>query len=237
MHIGGNPRSPLLSGVLPGSSPPGSRGHSSHTVSDARHAFNNRDVEATRALHQAKNASSADADDHLERHSLASSEYLKASVFGGLDGIVTIFAIVAGCVGAQLTPAKVIVIGIGNLFADALSMGFGEYVSAAAEADFIAAERAREEWEVENCPEEEKKEMEDIYTGRYGFTDEDAKTMVNVTYKYPTFFINHMMVEELGLMISPDGPSPKNRGRNFPILPCRPAKHDCIFNFFYFTEK
>lgn len=61
-------------------------------------------------------------------------------------GIVTIFAIVAGCVGANLHPSKVVIIGIGNLLADAISMGFGEFVSSAAEDDFVKSERDREEW-------------------------------------------------------------------------------------------
>lgn len=71
---------------------------------------------------------------------LCSSELVAAA------GIVTIFAIVAGCVGANLHPSKVVIIGIGNLLADAISMGFGEFVSSAAEEDFIKSEREREEW-------------------------------------------------------------------------------------------
>lgn len=63
---------------------------------------------------------------HTEHHTNASSDYLKALVFGGLDGIVTLFAIVAGCVGAHLTPMQTIIVGTGNLLADAVSMGFGE---------------------------------------------------------------------------------------------------------------
>lgn len=64
--------------------------------------------------------------EHKEEHAAASGEGIKAFIFGGLDGIVTIFAIVAGCVGAKITPGQVIVVGVGNLFADAFSMGFGE---------------------------------------------------------------------------------------------------------------
>lgn len=63
---------------------------------------------------------------HAEGHVSTSSEYLKCLVFGGLDGIVTIFAIVAGCVGAHLSPIQTLVVGVGNLLADATSMGFGE---------------------------------------------------------------------------------------------------------------
>jgi vacuolar iron transporter family protein len=63
---------------------------------------------------------------HKEHHTNTSSEYIKAIVFGGLDGIVTLFAIVAGCVGAHLSPIQTIIVGLCNLLADAVSMGFGE---------------------------------------------------------------------------------------------------------------
>lgn len=59
---------------------------------------------------------------------------------------MTIFAIVAGCVGADLLPAKVVIVGLGNLLADAISMGFGEFVSSSAEKDYVQSERDREEW-------------------------------------------------------------------------------------------
>ncbi|CDJ59224.1 integral membrane protein, putative [Eimeria maxima] len=186
----------------------------------ARLAYKTRDVDATRQVkrageahqhtHQQKAYDELSCS-HTESHKKTSSDYLKAIVFGGLDGIVTIFAIVAGCVGANLHPSKVVIIGIGNLLADAISMGFGEFVSSAAEEDFVKSEREREEWEIENCPNEEKQEMVEIYRDRYGFTDEDADCLVNITFKYREFFVQHMMVEELGLMAN-EGPSPIRRG-------------------------
>ncbi|KAL8273836.1 hypothetical protein Esti_002159 [Eimeria stiedai] len=178
----------------------------------ARLAFITRDIDATRqaAAHRQNHYDEAPGV-HNEPHKKTSSDYLKAIVFGGLDGIVTIFAIVAGCVGANLHPSKVVIIGIGNLLADAISMGFGEFVSSAAEDDFVKSERDREEWEIENCPDEEKQEMMEIYRDRYGFSDEDAESLVNISFKYREFFVRHMMVEELGLMAT-DGPSPLRRG-------------------------
>lgn len=65
--------------------------------------------------------------------------------------------------------------------------------------------------EIENCPDEEKQEMIEIYRDRYGFTEEDADSLVNITFKYREFFVRHMMVEELGLMAT-EGPSPLRRG-------------------------
>lgn len=66
--------------------------------------------------------------------------------------------------------------------------------------------------EVENCPEEEKNEMVEIYTEKYGFSRADAQSMVDITFKYKQFFVQHMMVEELGLMYGYDEPTPMKRG-------------------------
>lgn len=145
--------------------------------------------------------------DHSEYHKGASGEYLKIIVFGGLDGIVTIFAIISGCIGASIDPIKIIFIGLGNLFADGLSMGLGEFASHKAEMDYIDSEMKRETWEIEYFPEEEKNEMYNIYTTRYGFSDEDAKSLVNLTFKNKRFFLEHMMVEELGLIANGDDKS------------------------------
>ncbi len=53
---------------------------------------------------------------------------LKAAVYGANDGIVTTFAVVAGVAGAQLSPKIVLILGIANMLADGLSMGFGDYL-------------------------------------------------------------------------------------------------------------
>eukprot|EP00918_Siedleckia_nematoides_P039930 GHVU01086760.1.p1 GENE.GHVU01086760.1~~GHVU01086760.1.p1 ORF type:complete len:141 (-),score=40.55 GHVU01086760.1:177-599(-) len=86
----------------------------------ARAAWEKGDVEASIKVHEQF------AGQHDERHMRTSGDVLKAVVFGGLDGVVTIFAIVAGSVGANLAPAQVVMLGLGNLFADAVSMGAGE---------------------------------------------------------------------------------------------------------------
>lgn len=74
-------------------------------------------------------------------------EYLKPIVYGGNDGIVTTFAIVAGFAGAGadgvagVWALAVLVFGLANLFADAVSMGLGEFLSARSAADLHAARR------------------------------------------------------------------------------------------------
>lgn len=55
-------------------------------------------------------------------------KFLKAAVYGANDGIITTFAVVAGVVGAQLSPEIVIILGIANMVADAVSMGIGDFL-------------------------------------------------------------------------------------------------------------
>lgn len=90
-------------------------------------------------------------------------------------------------------------------------MGMGEYLSAKSEHDYIAAERNREEWEFDNYPEGEVKEMIDLYKER-GFSEEDATQIMGLLKKNRQFFIDHMMVQELGLMIPDESESPLKQG-------------------------
>ncbi|WP_439103659.1 VIT1/CCC1 transporter family protein, partial [Celeribacter marinus] len=76
------------------------------------------------------------------------TDHLKQIVYGGNDGIVTTFAIVAGFAGAesqgaaQIGALAVLLFGLANLFADATSMGLGEFLSARAARDMIKRRRA-----------------------------------------------------------------------------------------------
>ncbi|MEZ5918809.1 MAG: VIT1/CCC1 transporter family protein [Alphaproteobacteria bacterium] len=56
--------------------------------------------------------------------------HLREWVYGGIDGVVTTFAIVAGVVGANLSPLIVVILGIANLVGDGFSMAAGAYSSA-----------------------------------------------------------------------------------------------------------
>jgi len=59
--------------------------------------------------------------------------YLKEFVYGGMDGCVTTFAVVAGATGADLNPGIIIVLGVANLIADGFSMSVGNYLSVKSE--------------------------------------------------------------------------------------------------------
>ena len=128
-----------------------------------------------------------------------------------MDGIITTFAVVAASVGGSLSSDIILLMGMANLVADGISMGFGDYVSSQAEFDYTRAEHKREKWELDNYPEGEKREMVELYMKR-GMTEKDAEDVINIMSKYQNFFLDVMMVEELGLMPPDEDDSPARNG-------------------------
>src|SRR3989344_4794094 len=61
--------------------------------------------------------------------------YLPEFVYGGIDGAITTFAVVAGAIGASLSPAIILILGFANLFADGFSMAISNYLSTKSQAE------------------------------------------------------------------------------------------------------
>mmetsp|Transcript_3465 Transcript_3465/g.3277 ORF Transcript_3465/g.3277 Transcript_3465/m.3277 type:complete len:280 (-) Transcript_3465:215-1054(-) len=160
----------------------------------ARKAYDCEDTEASRQFHDTR-ATKESEETHQTEGGL-----LKPLIFGGLDGILTSFAIVAGAAGGTLPTGVVLILGFSNIFADALSMGVGEFLSSKAKNEWILSERKREAWEMDNYPEGEILEMIDIYESR-GMDREDAAIVVKTMSKYKDFFVDVMMAEELALQV------------------------------------
>jgi len=139
-------------------------------------------------------------------------------IFGGLDGILTSFAIVAGAAGGNLSTNVVLILGFSNIFADALAMGVGEFLSSKAENEWILSERKREEWEFENFPDGEIKEMVEIYEER-GMSHDDAALVIHTMAKYKDFFVDVMMTQELQLQV-PDVNHVKESFREGVVMFC-----------------
>ena len=190
-------------------------------LDEARDAWKKKDPEAAKRAHQAQAvagaasgaagsggaASGGETQAGLaeEKHTTGSGKYIKSVIYGGLDGTITTFAAVAGVAGAALSPGVVLIMGLANLVADGLSMSIGDYLSSKSQAEYEAAERARESWEVENYPEGEKRELEEIYTAR-GMLPADARSAVEIIAKDKKAWIDTMMVEELGIMPNEESP-------------------------------
>jgi len=177
--------------------------NSSLIKNGARIAYESYDATASRAYHESKSYECSNGDKgnriNEETHQKA-GDNLKAVIFGGLDGILTSFAIVAGAAGGDLPNEVVLILGFSNIFADALSMGVGEFLSSKAHNEWVISERKRESWEMENYPEGEIEEMIQIYIEK-GMTREDASACINTMAKYKDFFVDHMMMEELDLQV------------------------------------
>lgn len=120
-------------------------------------------------------------------------------VYGSIDGSVTTFAVVAGAIGASLSPMVILILGFANLFADGFSMAIGNYQASKARLEFIQKERKREEWEIDNMAESEKQEIRDIYAKK-GFTSDLLDEIVRVITTRKKVWIDTMMKEELGLI-------------------------------------
>ena len=73
---------------------------------------------------------------HLENSKFGKlQDYLKEFVYGGIDGAVTTFAVVAGGFGANLDTGILLILGFANLLADGFSMSVGAYLAAKSERD------------------------------------------------------------------------------------------------------
>jgi VIT1/CCC1 family predicted Fe2+/Mn2+ transporter len=134
-----------------------------------------------------------------EEHGGASHQYIGDMVYGGLDGIITTFAVVSGVAGAELGTGIVLILGLANLLADGFSMATGAYLSSKSEQEYYDREREREAWEVEQFPEGERSELYEIYVDK-GYSKEEARQLVDIHTRDPQRWVDAMMVDELGLL-------------------------------------
>lgn len=133
----------------------------------------------------------------------AFAEYFKEVVYGGVDGIVTTFAIVSGFSGAALSSDMtaqasftiVLLFGLANLFADAVSMGLGNFLSVRSERDQYDILRAREQRSIQIEPEHEIAETVEIMM-RKGFTEEEARSLAAIYSKNEDYWLDFMMAHE-----------------------------------------
>ena len=103
---------------------------------------------------------------HLERHRTARIGWLRASVLGANDGIVSTASLVVGVAAAHATQGSILLTGVAGLVAGAMSMAAGEYVSVHSQADTEAADLAKERAELAHDPVAEHRELAAIYVRR-----------------------------------------------------------------------
>jgi len=123
-------------------------------------------------------------------------EYIGEFIYGGIDGSVTTFAVVAGAAGAHLDSAIVIILGFANLIADGFAMSVGSYLSTKSEIDNYNKHVKIEYWEIEHLPEKEREEIREIYEAK-GFEGELLEQVVDKITEDKDRWVDVMMKEEL----------------------------------------
>ncbi|HMY80226.1 MAG TPA: VIT1/CCC1 transporter family protein [Candidatus Absconditabacterales bacterium] len=133
------------------------------------------------------------------------SQYIGEVVYGGIDGIITTFAVVAGFVGAgavqtlgQIGPFAVVLFGLANLFGDGVSMALGKYLSTKSEQDIYRRAWSKELYEIQHHHDMEYQESIDILI-QQGMSPTDAQQYIQIISQYPTLWTKWMMDNELQL--------------------------------------
>ena len=128
------------------------------------------------------------------------TSYLRDWVYGGIDGTVTTFAVVAGVVGADLSARVILILGAANLLGDGFSMAAANYSGTKTELDDYRRLRAQEERHIDIEPEGEREEVRQIFAAK-GFEGEDLERTVSIITRSRTRWIEIMLAEEYGLSL------------------------------------
>jgi len=134
---------------------------------------------------------------HIEKHFTAGN-FVRDVVIGMSDGLTVPFALAAGLSGAVQDTRLIVVGGLAEIAAGSIAMGLGGYLAARGDAEHYDQERAREQREVKEIPEEEMAEVSRVFQD-YGITAEQSAPMVEALTRRPEAWVDFMMRYELGL--------------------------------------
>jgi VIT1/CCC1 family predicted Fe2+/Mn2+ transporter len=140
------------------------------------------------------------------RHRDVSGGWLRPTVFGAVDGLVTNASLIAGLGGGGVSAHAVVLTGVAALVAGAFSMGTGEYVSVTNQNELVHAEVAVERTMHAQFPAAEQAELADTFRG-YGADPDTAARMAAAVSRDPDTALRVHTREELGVD-SEDLPSP-----------------------------
>lgn len=149
----------------------------------------------------------------------AKVNYIRDWVYGGIDGAVTTFAIVAGVVGANLSTGIILILGLANLLADGLSMAAGNYSGTKTQGDDLNRIREIERRHIKLVPEGERAEIREIMRNK-GLSGESLEQAVAAITSDEDLWIQTMLVEEYGLTPTPPSPITAALSTFFAFLIC-----------------
>jgi VIT1/CCC1 family predicted Fe2+/Mn2+ transporter len=132
------------------------------------------------------------------RHRDVSGGWLRPTVFGAVDGLVTNASLIAGVGGGGVSPHAIVLTGLAGLAAGAFSMGTGEYVSVTNQNELVHAEVALERSMHARFPEAEQAELTKTFIG-YGADPQTAAKMAAAVSADPELALQFHTREELGV--------------------------------------
>jgi vacuolar iron transporter family protein len=131
-------------------------------------------------------------------HADVTGGWLRAAVFGAMDGLVSNVGLIAGVGGGGVAPGTIVVTGFAGLVAGAISMALGEYSSVRTATEQVAAEVAKERRELERHPEQETEELAHAWIAR-GLPAELAHEVARAVHTNPAEALRVHAQEELGV--------------------------------------
>jgi vacuolar iron transporter family protein len=152
-------------------------------------------------------SSSTEAEAHEHSHADVSGGWLRAAVFGAMDGLVTNTALVAGVGGGGAPPRAIVLAGVASLVAGAISMALGEYTSVKTQNEQLDLEVEKERTELARNPDGELAELVQMLRAR-GVDDGLAHEVAVQLSRDPETALRLHVVAELGLNPE-DKPSPR----------------------------
>jgi VIT1/CCC1 family predicted Fe2+/Mn2+ transporter len=133
-------------------------------------------------------------------HADVSGGWLRAAVFGAMDGLVTNISLIAGVGGGGVQPDIIVLTGVAGLVAGAISMGIGEYTSVQTSNEQIGAEVDKERRELARHPQAERVELAEMLRDR-GLSAALADQVAHEVSLDPELALRVHTQEELGVVI------------------------------------
>ena len=136
-------------------------------------------------------------DPEFQEHGLFSL-YMRDLILGANDGLVSVFLLIAGVVGGQLSGREVLLAGLAAAVAGAISMSIGEYLSTKSQAEVHDAEIELERDHLKHHRQHEIDELYEMF-GDMGFEGDLLTQMVNKLDENDDNFLKAMMLLEFGI--------------------------------------
>lgn len=132
------------------------------------------------------------------RHRDVSGGWLRPTVFGSMDGLVSNVSLIAGVGGTGAHPHIVVLTGLAGLVAGAFSMATGEYISVTSQNELVHAEVEVERLELARHPREEALELAEVFV-RHGVSRDLAVKVATDISQHPTGALRMHAQQELGV--------------------------------------